>query len=562
MNKKIVLSLNRPVKKGAEAMVGSETIGIRKKYLFILFLIVAVGLFLRLMGLKFGFPHLLHPDEPTALKMVFGFFRTDLNPRSFKMPSLYLYLVYFSSWIYCRAAALLGGIARPCHLWPDKTSFYLIGRLWPALLGTATIVLVFAIASRLYSRRTALGAALLLAILPLHVLHSHYATVDVPVTFFITASFYFSVLLYRNGKRIFYPAAGLFAGLAAGTKYNGALALFPFFISFIFRLTGGAERKRSFRFWELGYFLLGILACGLAFFLSSPFIVKEAARFVADLQSQSHYLIKTGHGPIFIDCGPGALYNIRYILYYAGGAFFWFLSLAGVIYAAIRHKKSDFLIFSWLVPYFILISIPRVRFARFFIPLLPFLAILGGRLLDLKFSRPWQNKFWRAAFLAGCAWVFLYSLGFSIILAQPDVRIQAKDWIERSLPSGSRLGMVKTETGLVFLDDPPLDSGESGLKIERYQRLLPALQGEPDYLVVTDFDYRQILRLKKLYDQLRCDRWHSFFREEKGYRKIKEFDNPPHFLFLKFGRPFPPHDMMYNYPRITIYKKLGSDLAF
>lgn len=537
-------------------MVQLEAIKIRKNCLAILFLIVCVGLMLRVLGLKFGFPYLLHPDEPTAVKKALSFFKGDLNPHSFKMPSLYLYLLYFSSWIYCRGGELLKDISLPCYLWADKTVFYLIGRLWSALLGAATVLLVFAVGKRLYSQRAALGAALLLAILPLHVLHSHYATVDAPVTFLITLSFYFSVLLYQKGKGIYYLAAGFCAGLAAGTKYNGALVLFPFLMAGIFRLRDAGLRESRFRRRKLLYPLLGLLACGLAFFLASPYVVKETARFFADLKSQSGYLIRYGHGPIFIAGGPGAVYHLRYNLYYCGGAFFWFLSIAGIIYAGLRHKKSDLLIFSWLVPYFILISIPKVRFARFFIPLLPFLALLGGHLLDLKFSRAWQNKLGRAVFLGGCLWIFLYAAGFSIILAQTDVRLRAKSWIEASLPGGSRVGMIRTETGLIFLDDPPLDPEESGLKIERYNRLLPALRGGPDYLIVTNFDYRQILRLKARYDQKRCDRWKSFFRGREGYRKIREFNNPPHFLFFTFGEPFPPHDMMYNYPRISLYQKL------
>ncbi len=523
--------------------------------ILLLFLIAALALLLRLVGLKFGFPHLLHPDEPTALKQVMLFFSRDLNPRSFKMPSLYLYLLYFSSWIYWRVAEALGGSSVSPHLWADKTSFYLIGRAWAAVLGAATVVTVFLTGKKLYGDRTAFGGALLTAVLPIHVLHSHYATVDIPVTFLITLSFLLSAMILRGGGLKCYLAAGLTAGLAAGMKYNGAFTVFPLFLAHFLREGGEGGRGAREKFL---FPLLTLLVIGAAFLLTSPFVIKENARFLTDLKTQSHYITTGGHGPIFIATRFGTLYFIFYVLYYAGGAVFWLMAMAGVACAVVRRRKADYLIFVWLVPYFILISIAKVKFSRFLIPTLPFLAILGARLLEVEFARRWKTTALRAAWGLGFVWILLYGASFSRLLSAPDVRLDVKEWIETNLPPGTRIGLIQTETGLIYLDDPPLEFPNPVYRLEQYKRLLPALAGRPEYLVVTNLDYRQILRLKELYDQIRYDDWTEFLRGDKGYEKVVEFDYRPSLLGISFGGPFPPHDMIYNRPYIAIFRNKGN----
>ena len=517
-----------------------------------LILIIVFALAVRLIGLRFGFPYLFHPDEPTAVKRALLFFRDGLNPHWFGMPSLYLYLLHLSYLAYYKAEVLIGLSPVLPHLQSDKIPFYFIGRLWSALLGTGTVLLVYLTGKRLYSTLAALGAAFLISVLPLHLIHSHYATVDVPVTFLITLSFFFSASLIKKRALKYYLLAGAAAGLAAATKYNGIFTLFPFLAAHFLRDRGG--EKGIVRRIGDPYLLFGLGMAALAFVVATPYSIIELSRFLQDLATQSHYLISSGHGPIFIDTKPGALYQLRYTLYYAGGAVFWVMTIAGLIYALHRRQNSDWLILSWVIPYFILISIPVVKFSRFFIPMLPFLSLWAGRLLEVNFKRPLLTRLFRTAWLISAIWLLLQAIAFTGVLSRPDPRIEAKIWLEANLSRPSRIGLIKTETGLIFLDDPPLDHNLPGLVVEQYNRLLPALERKPQYIIATDFDYRQILRLKELYDQKRCDRWNNFLSGKLGYKKIKEFSSDPRFLWLNFGGPSPPHDMIYNRPRITIFR--------
>jgi len=521
----------------------------KKSYGLLVVLVLLAAALLRFSGLDFGFPFLFHPDEPTAVKRAVLFFRDGMNPRWFAMPSGYLYFLHFNYRIY----GALKGIGR---FESSETVLYLIGRFWSAGFGLATVLVVFLTGKTLFSARSGLLAAALLAALPLHVLHSHYATVDVPVTFAITLAFFFSARVLERGRGSDYLFAGLFAGLSASLKYNGALALFPLLAAFFIRARGwGGEGGEPFdrREWRSLSWAAAVLI--LVFFAVSPFILSAPGQFFKDLSTQSHYLISYGHGPIFIATSPGPLYQLFNVLYYAGGGPFWILAVAGVVAAVVRRRKGDILLLSFLVPYYILISIPTVKFARFVIPLLSFLALLAGRLLEIPLSRPKLKKAFGAIFAAGTLWTFLIGAGYTRMLTRPDARLAARDWIEANLPQGARLGMIKTETGLIFLDDPPWPAPHPFLAIEKYPRLLPAFEKKPDYLLVTDFDYRDIIRLREKYDLIRYDLWLKLFRGEAGYEKIGEFYRPPAILGLTFGQPFAPHDMTYNCPRISLFRR-------
>jgi len=506
-----------------------------RRVLFPVFLLLILAGSLRLAGLDFGFPRLLHPDEPTAVRRVLAFARGSLNPRWFSMPSFYLYLLHFSTKAL-NSLGLAGG----------TTFIYLVGRTWSATLGTFTVILAFLTGRSLYGNRAGIGAALLLAVLPLHMLLSHYATVDVTVTFFIVLAFAAASRVLESGKPGWYLAGGIAAGLAAGTKYNGFLAVLPLAAA---HFLAGKRRARG------GWLGLALATAAAVFFLTTPFILGETEIFWRDLQGQSRYLMKTGHGPIFINTSPGLSYQLLYNLYHAGGAGFWLLAVAGAAGCLARRRREDWLLLAWIVPYLVLISIPTVKFARFLLPLLPFLCLGAGALLEGSPGRRRSSRWWGLTLAAVVFWNLVVSLGWLRTLAGPDPRIAANRWLRENLPAGARVGQIKTETGLVFLDDPPLH--EPGLKAElvRYPRLLPALEDKPDYLVVSDFDYRQILRLGPHYDSIRRELWLAFLAEEKGYRLLRSFQRPPALGPLVFGGSFPPHDMKYNWPLVLVFAR-------
>ena len=75
------------------------------------------------------------------------------------------------------------------------------------------------------ARATALLAAVMIAVMPLHVRESHYVLTDVPVTFFVMLTLLLSLRAHERATAWSFALAGAAAGLAGATKYNGVLAV-------------------------------------------------------------------------------------------------------------------------------------------------------------------------------------------------------------------------------------------------------------------------------------------------------------------------------------------------
>lgn len=165
--------------------------------------ILSLALFLRLWRLDFGLelPYLAHTDEPTQYNPAINILKTgDLNPHFFNYPSLTIYLNAAVFYVGYGVGRLTGAFASLADVQPIHTlqmsvgrvgtpALLLLGRATAAVLGTATVGLLFALTRRLTQRVwAALLAALLLAISLPHIQFSHYMTVDVIATAFVVGT--------------------------------------------------------------------------------------------------------------------------------------------------------------------------------------------------------------------------------------------------------------------------------------------------------------------------------------------------------------------------------------
>ena len=99
------------------------------------------------------------------------------------------------------------------------------GRLLAAAFGVATIVVVFLLGRLLYGPTVGTVAALLLALMPYHVVVSRQVLLDTPMVFFATASLYcVARFCQQEAPRWLYAAGGLL-GLTLLTKETGIVLL-------------------------------------------------------------------------------------------------------------------------------------------------------------------------------------------------------------------------------------------------------------------------------------------------------------------------------------------------
>src|SRR5579862_4897061 len=117
-------------------------------------------------------------DEPEIMERAVRMMKTgDFNPRFFDYPSLYMYVEAAASTLRFLVGAMHGQWSALAQAPTEE--FYLWGRAVTAVFGTATVWLVY-LAGLRWSRRTALLASAMFAVMPLHVRESHYTLTDVP----------------------------------------------------------------------------------------------------------------------------------------------------------------------------------------------------------------------------------------------------------------------------------------------------------------------------------------------------------------------------------------------
>src|SRR3712207_496551 len=141
----------------------------------------------------------------------------DLNPHSFRKPTLYVYLLFGLFSIYYRIGAAIGVYSTPVaqlnattDVYATMPEFFVIARLLTAAMAAVSIGAVYVIATRLWSRTAGLIAAVALATFAFHVRHSQLATLDVPSAAVVSLAFLGSLAIMQRGSWKAYLLAGLF----------------------------------------------------------------------------------------------------------------------------------------------------------------------------------------------------------------------------------------------------------------------------------------------------------------------------------------------------------------
>ena len=182
----------------------------------------AVGAAFRFYGLGWGAPYFhFHIDE----HIVFGYAealardtREAANSAKFFMYSpVPMYGLNIVAGIYNAIVHRLD-LSVP-H---DEVTYMMMGRAISATLGTATIPLVYGIARRLSGTRAGVLAAFLLACSVIHLRESHFFSLDVSMTFFTVAAWYFLARTVERGDAIGAAGSAVGLGLGIASKYSAA----------------------------------------------------------------------------------------------------------------------------------------------------------------------------------------------------------------------------------------------------------------------------------------------------------------------------------------------------
>jgi hypothetical protein len=500
-----------------------------------LFLIVLGGFALRLWGVTYGLPLLLHPDEPTFVRMAMHFGTGDLNPHWFGNPgNVFMYFLFFCYGVIYVAGRVLGvfsDMAAFVEYYRFHPSiFYLTGRVTEVILGTASICLAYKIAARVKNSAAGLIAALFLATSPLHVEHSKYVRIDIMSTFFVLMAVLYSLRLLESKQRRHYLAAGAWAGLALAAKYPaGAVIATVFFAFLLAKFEAFSKRaeeqtsplRRMTVFFRSFLFdrqvMLGGLSIFAAFAVTTPY-------FFLDFQKAFHdlvYEVSTPHaGAVKQSMLAGLWWYIAGPMREAGmNALIEICALGGIVWLLFEKNKKAWIPFSFFAIYFLIAGLAAAQFSRWIIPLLPFLAIFAGVFVAQVFvliaRRTTRQRLVQAACLAASASLafpqILQSAENSYRLTRPDTRQLCKIWIEQNLPPHSRIAQenytyVPTPETTYLLGDAHVNGFYILQKITLADTTFDYYQQSGfDYIMISSRGYDrfiQIPKYRRFYDEL------------------------------------------------------------
>ncbi len=413
----------------------------RRSHLVILSLLVAIGGALRFTALGQGIPFALGVDEPEIIERSVRMMKSgDFHPHFFDYPGLYIYIQFL---VAC-ARFVVGSIG---GLWANlneapPAEFYLWGRAVTATFGTLTILLVYR-AGRRISPLAGVMSAAIFAVQSLHVRESHFVLTDVPTTFFVALTWVLALRAHaRHTTRAFFWA-GVAAGLAAATKYNGGVAiLLPLLILLI-----GAGGWR----WRLRAAAVVILAAAGSFLAGAPYTVLALPEFLNAFAYLSHmYAV----GPAPLEAGWVIYLKHLRLNFSIPGLIAALIGLGLTLRALWRAPRTDASIAwattaSFALIYFYMIAGQRLTYGRYLLPLLPFLCVLAGGALAWAFeivrarvARPAVVTLAAAALLVAVCWVpAVNAVGTLRNAARVSTSEQAYQWILANVPKQTKIGM-------------------------------------------------------------------------------------------------------------------------
>jgi len=487
------------------------------KNMLILYLILISALLVRIIGIGWYLPSTYELDEYYTIRKSLGILKYGtLNTQSFMWPSLYMYIQAAGYKLYYLWRLLTVSIHSLDNL--TQTEIFLVGRFTTVLYGVGTVLLVYFITERMYSKKAGLLSSLFLTFTLLHVRYSRLIRPDVPMTFFITLSFLCIYLIYEGGKIKDYILATIFAGFSIATKYTGAVLIVPIFLAHLFR--GLKEKKTLLRIFFNKKVLLVLFLIVGGFVVASPYVLWRLPYLFVTITGWFEGLNKitaNQQGEV-----NSWLYYIIDALHQGMGQPLEIFSLAGLIYLIYRHRKKDILLISFPLVYYLIMGSFLRHFDRYILPVVPFLVIAGAVFLveiasRISFFRSKQNFIIICLTLAIILFPGIRVIRYVHLMTQKGTGLEAKEWIEKNIPRGKRI-VCETYS-------PPLsgyikrDVGKIG-----YHSLAQYKEAKVDYIIMNNFSADRYLNARlERFQRIK----HNYEEIEAKCELIKQFDPPP-----------------------------------
>ncbi len=425
-----------------------------------LFLLTLFGFWIRVWGNKNGLPYVVGADESLYIDNTTNMLKTgSLEIVTYYYPTFYIYLQA----IVAAVQFLWGnitGLYTSLNDFPNRTygittapQAYIWARTFTALIGTASIPLVYFLVRRIWGdRRAALLAAGFLTCSALATEHSHYISVDIPVATLMLAALWPAWNIIEKGRTRDYIFCGVLVGLAVGTKWNGLFAVVLPLTAHLFRVQNEVPPyKPAFGYVLQRYIspkiLWSLFTVGATLLATTPLLLAQVRQFSDGLATS---LLKYRNSQSDYTTDFPWMANLQTI--WEDSLIFFLLGLGGVLLFAFRRKQAEWLTLVFPLAYLLSINGYRLIYRRNVLPLTYYFTIFAALcavwLLDLALSRLPSIKLstpvrWAAGlvlpilFLVGVMFAPLDSIFYgNRFNDQPFSYARTEDWIKQNVGPG------------------------------------------------------------------------------------------------------------------------------
>ncbi len=394
-------------------------------------LVFLTALAVRCVGVKFAFPLFTHPDEGIIMHRLRDMsIKFSLDPGSYPYPA---FPSYYSKFIVLNALSKLKfGVNYGYGYWQDPHLFFTVSRLMTAVQGALLPVLAWFIGRKYKQVSISWMAAAFFTFYPVFVLHSHYVSVDIPLTLFVMLVL-LCCLNYLSSKRNYWLIlATVMVAISGLEKYPGILSVGIVWTSIAIRAFSRDEQGVlpgwSFFFktmaWSLGVTVL-------AFILIAPQLFIHISTTINNLVREAR---PTHLGADGLSWGGNMFFYLRNF-YSNAGVIISGLSIIGLL-TVVLMKDPTYLLLFFGCGYWIALSKLHLHHIRWSLPMVTtplFLAAVGASFL-------WQKTVGRkparialsVILMAGVVPFALKGMVTSIMLTWQDTRNDALHFLEEN----------------------------------------------------------------------------------------------------------------------------------
>ena len=465
---------------------------------YALFAIFILGFGLRLVGLRFGLPYLsnfyIRPDETLIVVPAIRFFETLGHPDYFAYPAMmktFCALIFQGYFFILHLFHLTSVDGMVAHFIQTPSGYFLIARLFSAILGSLTVFFVFGIGRRVFSDRICLLAALIYATAPLAVRDAHFGVTDTFMTFLSSGAVYL-LLCYldcssaRESKMVLFASIAI--GLAVSSKYT-ALMLLP--LSMVAILL---KHRRGVSIRTLAPICILLIVPGILFIGINPYVIIDYKKAIGDVYGILHAIYHPSGEGTGWSVASGLRQVVDPLCHGPGTIPGLILCGIGILMTSRRQEVSTktFILLVALLSFLLLLFFAHILPYRYALPALPFVAVFASKGV-LQFYQKRSHSIFKLFifFIVVLTVTFglLQSIRLDVFLSRNDTRTLAGQWI---------LHHVSPDVPVVFLGGPECEPQiyEMTASIHRRIEYVYRLYGKRGGDIVSEI-YRLQLRDKR-----------------------------------------------------------------